>query len=166
MVACCRRAQATFGALQVKRACKRRPSRRPHRTSFESRGSTSVDCSVPPGAVARSGYQANTHMSVMAYVRSQPAKALVCRRYGVCRTFARRPKAALESQLEPISPIRYRSAKASEHRRKPSKTLSLAGRCSRVFVAVRGEWDRKRTAEWPLRSVLRSHWKPEPIPAS
>jgi hypothetical protein len=44
----------------------------------------------------------------------------------------------------------------------PPKTLSLAGRCSRLFVAVRGGWDRKGTAEWPLRS----HWKPEPIPAS
>jgi hypothetical protein len=51
------------------------------------------------------------------------------------------------------APIPYRTANTSEHGRKPAKLLSLAGRCSRLFLAVRGDWDRKRTAEWALRSL-------------
>jgi hypothetical protein len=42
-----------------------------------------------------------------------------------------------------------------EYAGKPAKTLGLAGRCSRLFSAVRGTRDRNRTAGKALRSSLR-----------
>jgi hypothetical protein len=44
----------------------------------------------------------------MAYTGSEAGGGRVWARYDVCKTFARSPKAALESQLEPFSPIRSR----------------------------------------------------------
>lgn len=63
-------------------------------------------------------------------------------------------------KYHPVRAIPYRSAKASEHGRKQRDTVRS---CSWLFVGI---GTAKRTAEWALRSVLRSHWKPEPAPAS
>lgn len=47
------------------------------------------------------------HACGMAYAGSHEGTGRVWRRYGVCKTFANRPKSASESQLEPFSPIRF-----------------------------------------------------------
>jgi hypothetical protein len=60
----------------------------------------------------------------------------------------------LNRAIQHLSPRSLPIREGKRTRAKPPKPLSLAGRCSRVLVAVRGDWDRKRTAEWPLRSVL------------
>jgi hypothetical protein len=48
----------------------------------------------------------NIRMLGMAYIGSQAGAGLVWRRYDVCETFAGSPKTALQSQLEPFSPMK------------------------------------------------------------
>ncbi len=44
------------------------------------------------------------------------------------------------------APIILKSANSREHKRAAAKTLGLVGRCSLVFVGVRGDWGRRGTA--------------------
>jgi hypothetical protein len=46
----------------------------------------------------------------MAYAGSEASFGLVWARYDVCKTFAEDQETALESQLEPFSPIREKPA--------------------------------------------------------
>jgi hypothetical protein len=57
---------------------------------------------------------------------------------------------------------RSRTPKIREQSRKTATALGIAEAVFAEFGDVRGDWDRKGTAEWPLRSLR----KPEPVPAS
>jgi len=92
------------------------------------------------GAARRSS---NVHMCPMASPGNQDRK----------RT-AEPSKTAQESQNDPHSPIGSLSEHRREHAGKPAKTMGLAVGCSRLFPAVPGTRDRKRTAGTALRSFL------------
>jgi hypothetical protein len=66
----------TIASLRM-RARRRRPLRLPRWTSSERVGWRSSHACFRQRAVARSGNRTSTHASVMAYVRSQRAKALL-----------------------------------------------------------------------------------------
>jgi hypothetical protein len=72
------------------------------------------------------------------------------------RKTARASKIARESQADPVSPIFVGTAHSREHAGKPAKTLGLFEGRSRVFQAVPGTRDRKRTAEY-AGAVPRCH---------
>jgi hypothetical protein len=57
---------------------------------------------------------------------------------------------------------RSRTPKIREQSRKTATALGIAEVVFAEFGNVRGDWDPKGTAEWPLRSLR----KPEPVPAS
>jgi hypothetical protein len=60
---------------------------------------------APAPQAVRAASRVNIRMLGMAYTGSEVGAWLVWRRYDVCKTFAASLKTALESQLEPFSPI-------------------------------------------------------------
>jgi hypothetical protein len=70
----------------------------------------------------------------MAYARYGRPRAPAWARYGRCKPVAKTQKTALASRLELVAPIPSYPAKASEHGRKPPRTLDFAGRRSRAFA--------------------------------
>jgi hypothetical protein len=91
-----------------------------------------------------------TFSSVAGHARNPPTVPLMPRGDLDRERTATSPRMALQSRAGPFAPIPYRTTNTSEHGRKSAKTLSLGGGCSHVFVAVRGDLDRKRTAGSPV----------------
>lgn len=60
---------------------------------------------APAPQAVRAASRVNIRMLGMAYTGSEAGAGLVWRQYDVCETFAASLKTALESQLEPFSPI-------------------------------------------------------------
>src|ERR1700684_1703140 len=73
-------------------------------------------------------------------------------------------KMAQESQPEPVSPMknhRFRTFRDLRTGAKAAKTLGVADGCSRLFPAVLGTRDRRRTAEGPQRGAKGTAEKPQ-----
>jgi hypothetical protein len=88
-----------------------------------------------------------------------PRMAYECTRWhtygiGTAKRTAEAWKTAYQSQLEPYSPINVKTGNSREHAGISAKTLGLADGCSRLFSAIPGTGDRKRTAGEVLRSFF------------
>ena len=110
------------------------------------------------GAASTSGRSGRSAASRRRRISGSLAatSATACSRNWDRKKTAEVPKTAWESQREPVSPIGLFSGNSREHAGRAAKTLGLVVGCSRLFPAVHGTGDRKRTAGEALRSVLRS----------